>query len=154
MADNKKSFLLYCDQREQFDQLTDEQAGKLVKHLFAYVNCITPEVPDNLKNLYDRMIAQIEFEWSKYNPKTDKYHWNYQGGITPENHSIRNSQEYSNWRISVFRRDKYTCQDCSNIGGDLNAHHLKQFATHKDSRLDIDNGLTLCRDCHIKRHKK
>jgi hypothetical protein len=44
----KKSFLLYTDQREVFEELTDEDAGKLIKHIFAYVNDESPETNDKL----------------------------------------------------------------------------------------------------------
>ena len=38
MAENKKSFILYCDQRSVIDMLPDDIAGKLFKHIYAYVN--------------------------------------------------------------------------------------------------------------------
>ena len=44
----KKSFVLYTDQREVFEELTDEDAGKLIKHIFAYVNDESPETNDKL----------------------------------------------------------------------------------------------------------
>ena len=40
--------MLYTDQREVFDELTDEDAGKLIKIIFAYVNDENPEVNDRL----------------------------------------------------------------------------------------------------------
>ena len=44
----KKSFVLYTDQREVFDELSDEDAGKLIKHIFAYVNDENPITEDKL----------------------------------------------------------------------------------------------------------
>jgi hypothetical protein len=44
----KKSFLLYTDQREVFEELSDEDAGKLIKHIFAYVNDEDPITSDKL----------------------------------------------------------------------------------------------------------
>lgn len=58
MAENKKSFLLYCDQKEIFEQLTNEQAGKLIKHIFAYVNDEDPITEDVLLNLAFTPIKQ------------------------------------------------------------------------------------------------
>lgn len=65
----------------------------------------------------------------------------------------RNTPEYSEWRKSVFKRDKYTCQDCDQTGGILNAHHIKTFKKYPEHRYDIDNGITLCVDCHRERHR-
>jgi hypothetical protein len=47
----KKSFVLYTDQREVFEELTDEQAGKLIKHIFSYVNDENPEAEDKFVRL-------------------------------------------------------------------------------------------------------
>ena len=47
----KKSFVLYTDQREVFEELSDEDAGKLIKHIFAYVNDENPETNDKFVRL-------------------------------------------------------------------------------------------------------
>ena len=57
------------------------------------------------------------------------------------------------WRKAVFERDSYKCQKCGKIGGKLNAHHIKPFSLYPDLRFDIDNGITLCKECHIELHK-
>ena len=73
----------------------------------------------------------------------------WKGGITPENRRIRNSSEYKAWRKSVFERDNYTCVQCGNRGS-LHADHIKEFAFHPELRLSLENGRTLCVDCHKK----
>ena len=74
----------------------------------------------------------------------------WQGGITPINLKIRNSLEYKLWRESVFKRDNYTCVWCFKKGGKLNADHIKPFSLYPELRFAIDNGRTLCIDCHKK----
>lgn len=78
---------------------------------------------------------------------------NWKGGITPENVKVRSSLKYAKWRIDVFERDNYTCRKCGDmIGGNLNAHHQYNFNNHKDLRLVVSNGITLCEKCHAEFH--
>lgn len=73
----------------------------------------------------------------------------WKGGITPINHKIRTSLEYKLWRESVFTRDNFTCIWCGDkTSGNLNADHIKPFAYFPELRFAIDNGRTLCIDCH------
>jgi len=58
------------------------------------------------------------------------------------------SREYKIWRISVFERDQFRCQVCGIVGKYLTAHHIKSFAKFPKLRLELDNGITLCEDCH------
>ena len=79
----------------------------------------------------------------------------WKGGITPLNHKLRTSFEYKLWRESVFKRDNYTCIFCGdNKGGNLEADHIKRWCDYPELRFAIDNGRTLCHDCHIKVHRK
>lgn len=74
----------------------------------------------------------------------------WKGGKTPEKIAIRMSKEYKLWRTAVFERDNYTCIWCGQKGGKLNADHIKPFAYFPELRFAIDNGRTLCIDCHRK----
>lgn len=77
-------------------------------------------------------------------------HWNWNGGINDENDTIRKSWEYKEWRQAVYQRDHYTCQCCGKTINEImiNAHHILNFSDHKDLRFDINNGITLCEECH------
>ena len=84
--------------------------------------------------------------------QTGNHNW-WVHGIADENLKIRGSTEYTYWRKAVFERDDYTCQECgirSSVGIKvvLNADHIKPFALFPELRFDIDNGRTLCEDCH------
>lgn len=62
------------------------------------------------------------------------------------------------WRTKIYIRDNYTCQCCGNRSGKSNpvklkAHHLNGYHWDKENRWNVDNGITLCEDCHDRFHK-
>ena len=86
----------------------------------------------------------------------------WKGGITPINNQIRHCFKMRQWRSDVFTRDDFTCQECGERGGELQAHHIKSFSqiieennikTLEDAEKceelwNINNGVALCKDCH------
>jgi hypothetical protein len=58
MAKDKKSFILYVDQKDLFNKLPDEIAGKLIKHIYSYVNDENPESKDLIVNIAFEPIKQ------------------------------------------------------------------------------------------------
>ena len=81
---------------------------------------------------------------------------NWRDGSTEEVQRARTSQEYFDWRSAVFARDSMTCQCCGHVGptsgAGMNAHHKYNFSKYKELRYDVDNGITMCRGCHIGFH--
>lgn len=70
-----------------------------------------------------------------------------------ERENGRNIDGYTEWRQNVYLRDKYTCQCCGdNKGGNLNAHHLDGYDWCTEKRTDVNNGVTLCNECHREFH--
>lgn len=100
--------------------------------------------------------------------------WN--GGISSLAALIRCSLKYKKWRTTIFKRDNYTCQQCKQVGCKLNVDHIipfssifndflklySQFSPIEDKETlvrlaegyepfwDLNNGRTLCIDCHKK----
>ena len=60
---------------------------------------------------------------------------------------IRKSPEYQSWRQDVKKRDENICRICS-VERNLYVHHIKPLATYPQFAIDLDNGLTLCGNCH------
>ena len=77
-------------------------------------------------------------------------HYNWKGGITPEQLKIRHSFEMNMWRRDVFIRDEFTCQSCGTKNIYIEAHHIKSFSKYPKLRFELDNGKTLCKKCHKK----
>lgn len=61
---------------------------------------------------------------------------------------LHGSAEDREWRVAVFERDNYTCVLCNQVGGRLQADHIKPYADHPKLRHVLTNGRTLCVPCH------
>lgn len=91
----------------------------------------------------------------------------WKGGISSLNDLIRKCSKMKQWRSDVFQRDNWTCQTCGNrsCAGkrmEVEAHHIKTFSKIMSENniktleqaeqcaelWDLDNGVTLCTDCH------
>ncbi len=101
-------------------------------------------------------------------------HPNWKGGLTPVVMSIRNSFRYRQWRNDVFTRDNFTCQLCQTRSGMgkkvyIEADHFPilfseifhdnqimslEEAYSCEELWDINNGRTLCLECHQKHGRK
>jgi len=69
-----------------------------------------------------------------------------------KNNRERYSDEWKEWRTSVFTRDNFTCMQCkckSTRTNSLHPHHIKKRSSYPDLKYDINNGITLCAKCHV-----
>lgn len=75
-------------------------------------------------------------------------HWNWQGGRTEKVQGLRKTHRYKMWRQAVIKRDNYRCQMCFVETTAPIVDHIKPFYKYPESRLDINNGRTLCKECN------
>lgn len=67
MAENKKKIIVYADWLDMFEAMTDDEAGRLIKHFFRYVNDKDPIAPDR--------VTELVFEPIKAVLKRNLKHW-------------------------------------------------------------------------------
>ena len=82
---DKSSFLIYLDYQEQFDLLTDEEAGRLIKAIIKYEK--TGEIPKldgMLKMAFSFIKTQLDRDREKYNKKCEKNKENGRKGGRPK----------------------------------------------------------------------
>jgi hypothetical protein len=71
----------------------------------------------------------------------------------PDTQERRKSREYEDWRAAVIERDHGRCRHCGSPDF-LHVHHILSWAMHPEMRLDVENGITLCAECHGIAHRK
>jgi len=88
----------------------------------------------------------------------------WKGGRTDLVHRIKQSINYRTWRENVFKRDNWSCRYCGTKAIKLYPHHiipLSEILTKNNIKVieeayvcsflwDINNGITLCHECHKK----
>lgn len=86
MADGKKSIVVYADWITKFEVLTDDEAGKLIKHFFRYVNDLNPKAPDRITELSFIDIEQcLKRDLVKWEKRAERSRENGKMGGRPSN---------------------------------------------------------------------
>jgi len=71
MAENKKGIIVYADWIDKFEELEDDEAGRLIKHFFRYVNDLNPEYPDRTtKLMFIDIKATLKRDLTKWEDKS------------------------------------------------------------------------------------
>jgi hypothetical protein len=100
MAKDKKGFVLYADQKELFDQLPNDKAGELIKHIFAYVNDEDPQTDDILIKLAFTPIKQaLKRDLIKYSERCQANKVNGKKGGRPKG-SVKNPEKPNGYLIN------------------------------------------------------
>lgn len=117
-------------------------------------------------------IKRSEIETSRYCSRschakhkfTGANHPSWKGGISKERDRLKSSKNYIEWRAKVFKRDKWTCKVCGHRSckskahgdkrSDIEAHHIFSIRENPQLSLKVGNGITLCRECHLKTYGK
>jgi len=93
--------------------------------------------------------------------KTDEYRNMFRGENSPVwkggMHDIRWDRlqpQYKEWRNGIFGNNNYICQKCFEHSENLEAHHIFNWNDNPEKRYDLENGITFCRNCHNKFHRK
>lgn len=93
-------------------------------------------------------------------------HWNFKGEGGRITRPIRGLAKYEEWRMKVFSRDNFKCTKCDSDKS-IQAHHIKGLSgmvtqyikyfgklnVYDDTFYDVNNGQTLCIECHKDIHK-
>jgi 5-methylcytosine-specific restriction endonuclease McrA len=73
----------------------------------------------------------------------------------PKDFKINTSREVQpELRKLVLKRDNYTCQKCNTTNTELHCHHYEGIEVNPVESADIDQCITLCKQCHNNIHKK
>lgn len=146
--------------------------GLSAKEIGKRFNCSKNPILKILKNIPKRNSWNYPQHHSKNQFGEKNGSW--KGGIKSIYERIRDLQDYWKWRKAVLTRDSNKCTKC-NLTDKLHVHHIKTLKSliieycDKNSKeinnldysdltseffYNLNNGLTLCENCHKDWHKE
>lgn len=148
MAENKKSFVMYADYKEQFDALSDVDAGQLIKHIFKYVNDENP-TSDNEKVtlMFISIKQQLKRDLSKWDVTKEqkkisgqlgnlkRWHADLYELHINENMTLEKALEIAESR-KLSHTDKVPSQNIANIAVNDNVN-VNDINNNKPANADI-----------------
>ena len=149
---------------KHFSKKMKDEISKGMKKTFLLFPEIRTKMSESRKDKHPSQLTRRKLSESKSGFNNPSW----KGGISSLTGRIRRSFKYRQWLSDIYTRDDFTCQNCSIRGGNLNAHHIKSFSSilqyyeittleeslECDELWNINNGVTFCRKCHRKIHKK
>lgn len=121
MAENKKSFVLYTDSQGLVNQLPDDVAGRLFKHIYAYVNDENP--------ITDELLLNIAFEPIKMQLKRDLLKWENQ--LEQRKQAGLKSAEVR--KRNATKTNERSISSTDNVNVNVNVNDIK-----KDSKASLE----------------
>lgn len=131
MAQGKKSIIVYAEWIEIFNSLSDEEAGRLIKHFFCYVNDLNPTAPDR--------ITEISFIPIKQSLKRDLTKW-------AETIDKRAQSGRLGGLKSAEARQSKTKQSEAN---EANASNLKQTQANEAVNVNVNDNVNVLTKVNI-----
>lgn len=124
MADNKKSFIMYSNTLGVINQLPDDVAGRLIKHILAYVNDENP--------ITDELLVNIVFEPIKNQLKSDLERYILSKHDKQLSGRIGNLKRWNKDLYDEFVADKITIEEAENIAKHRKASQPDEKVSHRD----------------------
>lgn len=114
----KKSFILYIDQEEIIDQLTDERAGRILKALFDHARGEKPILPTTLLPIFISIRQAVDRSNIRYEARCEQNKKNIEKRWNKSKKVIRNeANKYETIRTDTkaYLKDKDKDKDINNI---------------------------------------
>lgn len=134
MAGDKKGFILYADLIHTVNQLPNDKAGKLFKHILSYVNDKNPQSKDMIINVaFEPIKQQLKRDLKKYEGK--KLQWSDAGKASAEARKQRKKETNERSTDSTNVKDRST-DSTVNVNDTVNVTvkdnvRIKEIPTYK-----------------------
>lgn len=133
MAQDKESFIMYCDLIHTVEQLPDEIAGKLFKHILEYVNDRSPISTDLIVSVcFEPIKQQLKRDLEKWVDSVDKKST---GGL------IGNLKRWHKPIYKRFIKGEITLEDAVKLSNNKDLSHTDKSDTIPIGKVSDDIGV-------------
>jgi hypothetical protein len=147
MAEGKKSFIAYSDWEGMFKALPDEVAGKLIKHIFSYVNDQNPITEDYVINaLFEQIKSTLKRDLLKWQQQTEQRK---NAGIKSAEIRKRNSTKFN--ERSISSTDSVSVSDSVN---DIEKNKILNNSLLSEIKISDDKNFLLFKENQIETSKE
>ena len=119
---NKDSFVLYTRFYDTFKELTDEQAGQLIKCIFEYVNDMNPEPSGLIKIAFIPIKQQLKDDLVKWKEEKLKRSEAGKKGMASRYNNVKEELTNDNNVSSVITKDKSVKSVITNLTDNVNVN--------------------------------
>lgn len=144
MAEDKKSFLMYCDLKHTIDKMPDDKAGMLFKHILAYVNDENPVTDDLIVELtFEPIKQQLRRDLKKYEQVlVSKSKGGVIGNLKRWHEDLHKS--YSEGKITLDEAEKIASNRKRSDTDVLQSHPIAKIAVNVNDSVNVnDNDILL-----------
>jgi hypothetical protein len=129
MAENKKGFLLYADYEELFEELSDENAGKLIKHIIQYVNDKNPVTENVIVNIaFIPIKRQLKRDLESYESKREQ--WSEAGKKSAEARRLKREQTLNDVPTNLTTVETVATDLTVNVNDNVNVNNIYRSFAH------------------------
>jgi hypothetical protein len=115
----------------------------------------------NVTNIYNQNLYRGQIScgcirmhnFDNVNRPKGEQHGMWKGGITSDRQRAASTKIYKDWKKRVLQEGEYRCLRCGSLD-DLCVHHIQDYQTHPEKKVDPNNGAVLCRCCQNAFHNK
>ena len=138
---NKDSFVLYTRFYDIFKELTDEQAGQLIKVIFEYVNDMNPEPSGLIKIAFIPIKQQLKEDLVKWKDEKEKRSLAGKKGMESRYNNNKNELTKDNNVKSVITNDNNVKNELTNLTDNVNVY-VNDNVLNNNNNIITNNTIT------------
>jgi hypothetical protein len=138
---NKDSFVLYTKYIDTFKELTDEQAGKLIKVILEYVNDMNPEPEGLIKIAFIPIKQQLKEDLVKWKEEKEKRSLAGKKGMESRYSSVNKELTNDNNVNKCYNKSNNVRNELTNLTDNVNVY-VNDNVLNNNNNIITNNSIT------------